>query len=258
MSVLVAKQVTKTYGQAGIGVPYQALKGIDLTVNKGEFVGIMGPSGSGKSTLLQILGSIEQATTGDVYIQNQHLDELTDVNRAQFRKSHLGFIFQDFQLLDFLTVEENMHLPLALNQIKHKDSQQKIAKMADILGVREILKHRPHELSGGQKQRVAAARALIHTPAVVLADEPTGNLDSKSAKSLMQALVKLNQQELATIVMVTHDPYTASFCDRVVVIKDGQLFHELYAEKERSRFHQRIVHVMTALGGEHDALSYLG
>ncbi|WP_124726843.1 ABC transporter ATP-binding protein [Staphylospora marina] len=250
MNVLEARKLTKIYGQHSKGAVHKALDQLDLVVTQGEFVGIMGPSGSGKTTLLQLLGTIDRPTSGEIWINGHNVLEMNQKEIAHFRRRQLGFIFQDFHLLDALTIKENIILPLVLERKPLSEMEQRLNRLVDHLGIRSILSHRPYEVSGGQKQRAAAARAIIHSPALILADEPTGNLDSKSAKSLMEALVGLNQKERATIVMVTHDPVTASYCHRVIFIKDGKRLNEIRRGEDRRTFFQQIIHVMSALGGD--------
>ncbi len=254
--ILEAKKISKTYGNSSQTASFQALDQFDISINKGEFVGIMGPSGSGKSTLLQILGTIEQATSGELKIDGQNVVGMNTTKLADFRREKLGFIFQDFQLLDALSLKENILIPLVLNKRSITEMEQRVQGISTYLGIDTILEKHPYEVSGGQKQRVAAARALIHRPSLVLADEPTGNLDSKSAKSLMKVLVELNSREQATVLMVTHDAVTASYCDRILFIKDGHLENEIYCGEERSAFYEQILLVQSTLGGEiHDVKS---
>lgn len=252
MVVLKTNNLTKVYGQNGKGLKHKALDRFDLTVNEGEFIGIMGPSGSGKTTLLQLLGTIDRPSHGEIWYGQQEITRLSPKEVAVFRRKHLGFIFQDFQLLDFLTLKENIILPLVLEKVPVSNIEKRLMTLAHQLGITDVLHHRPYEVSGGQKQRAAAARAIIHRPKLILADEPTGNLDSKSAQSLMESLVYLNQNEKATILMVTHDPVSASYCRRVVFIKDGKLTNEVTAGKNRTDFYQRILDVMSAMGGMND------
>lgn len=250
MKILEAKQVTKIYGREGQGATHQALTQFDLTVEQGEFVGIMGPSGSGKTTLLQLLGTIDRATSGQIWIAGQDVAQMNDQELADFRRTRLGFIFQEFHLLDSLTLKENILIPLVLEKRSVAEMEKRVDELAEYLGIHDVLDHRPYEVSGGQKQRAAAARALVHTPALILADEPTGNLDSTSAKALMESLAGLNEEEKATILTVTHDPFTASYCKRVIFIKDGRFFTEIRRGSSRQSFFEQIMHVTTALGGE--------
>jgi putative ABC transport system ATP-binding protein len=248
--ILEAKSLSKIYGASSQGTSYKALDQFNLSINEGEFVGIMGPSGSGKSTLLQILGTIETPSSGELVIDGENVVAMNQTQLADFRREKLGFIFQDFQLLDSLSIKENMLVPLVLNKKSNQKMEERVQQLAAYLGIEAILSQRPYEVSGGQKQRTAAARALIHRPSLVLADEPTGNLDSKSAKVLMELLVDLNHREQTTILMVTHDPVTASYCDRILFIKDGRLLNEIYQGDRRADFYEQILLVQSSLGGE--------
>ncbi len=214
---------------------YVALDGVDFSMENGEFVGIMGPSGSGKSTLLNILATIDSATEGEVKIGGKEISKLSEKETNEFRRTELGFVFQDFNLLDTLTLRDNILLPLTFSNQKVKKMEMKIYEIADKLNIRELLDKYPYEVSGGQKQRAAAARALIANPKLILADEPTGALDSKSSKDLMECFSLLNQNENTTIMMVTHDPSVASYCKRILFIKDGGIIAEL----ERDTLSQR-------------------
>jgi putative ABC transport system ATP-binding protein len=249
MKRLEAIKVTKIYGQNRKAIR-RALDAFDLEVEQGEFVAIMGPSGSGKTTLLQLLGTIERPSSGQIRIEGQEIGTLSSHQLATFRRQKLGFIFQDFYLLDALSLKENIILPLVLDKRGEREIEERCHHLAHQLGIADILHHRPFEVSGGQKQRAAAARALIHQPALLLADEPTGNLDSKSATALMNVLQELHQQEKQTIVMVTHDPLSASYADRVLFIRDGKAYQEVRTPGDRRPFYQQIIHVQTALGGD--------
>ena len=249
MSILIARKVRKTYGKRSLA--QEVLKGIDLEVEKGEFVGIMGPSGSGKTTLLNVLCSIDQVTDGFVEINGQKLQGMKERTLAKFRRDELGFIFQDYNLLDTLTVKENILLPLSLSTIPKAAAEKRLQDLVSILGISDILSKYPNEISGGQKQRTSAARALISNPSLVFADEPTGALDSKTATALLDNLSKINQAKNATIMMVTHDAVAASFCSRVLFLKDGQIYTELYkGDKSRTEFFQQILNTQSVLGGE--------
>ncbi|MEK4387812.1 ABC transporter ATP-binding protein [Solibacillus sp. FSL W7-1464] len=249
MSILIARKVRKTYGKRSLA--QEVLKGIDLEVEKGEFVGIMGASGSGKTTLLNVLCSIDQVTDGFVEINGQKLQGMKERTLAKFRRDELGFIFQDYNLLDTLTVKENILLPLSLSTIPKAAAEQRLQELASILGIADILRKYPNEISGGQKQRTSAARALVTNPSLVFADEPTGALDSKAATALLDNLAKINKAKNATIMMVTHDAIAASFCSRVLFLKDGQIYTELYkGDKSRNEFFQQILNTQSVLGGE--------
>lgn len=258
MSVLQSVNLTKIYGGQRGTVAVKAVDAISLTVEPGEFVGIMGPSGSGKTTLLQLLGSIDAPTSGEVYVDGQKLTGLSGGALALFRRRRLGFIFQEYNLLDSLTLRENIILPLVLEKRPPAEIAERAAAIAERMGLTDVLAHHPYECSGGEKQRAAAARALIHGPALVLADEPTGNLDSKSAKALMESLETLNAETAATILMVTHDPVVASYTRRILFIKDGRIYTEIRRGNDRSRFFHQILDVLSAMGGDGVDLAYAG
>lgn len=239
--ILKVEKITKTYGKKG-QKQYQALKGIDFFVQKGEFVGIMGASGSGKTTLLNILSTLDKPTTGRVFVNNQDITELQKNQMADFRGKEIGFIFQDFNLLDNLTNRENIALPLALQNVKSREINNKVEEISSRLGINQILDKYPAEISGGQKQRVASARALVHNPAILYGDEPTGALDSKAATELLETMKDLNEKDKVSILMVTHDPFSASYAQRILFIKDGKIGKELKKEnKSREEFYQDII-----------------
>ncbi len=227
----------------------RALDNFSLSVEKGEFVGIMGPSGSGKTTLLNLLATIDRPTSGTVLIDGVDTATLRGERLARFRRERLGFVFQDFNLLDSLTLGENIALPLVLNRKPLRFIKEQLSLIARRLGIAELLNKYPYEVSGGQQQRAAAARAIIHEPAVLLADEPTGNLDSKSARELMETLTLLNQTSGVTITMVTHDPFAASYCQRILFIRDGRLYNEIRRGDSRQVFFQQILDVLAMIGG---------
>ncbi|WP_068773854.1 ABC transporter ATP-binding protein [Paenibacillus sp. FJAT-26967] len=254
MTVLKAEQVTKIYGTKS-NLTYKALEDVRLEIKEGEFVGIMGPSGSGKTTLLNILATIDKPTSGHVEINGTNPAALSGKQLALFRRRELGFIFQDFNLLDTLSVRENIILPLALDKIPAAEIEKRLLPCAELLGITRILDKRTYEISGGQKQRAAIARAIIHKPSILLADELTGNLDSKAAKDVMESLKELNEQLNATIMMVTHDPFAASYCKRIVFIKDGKFFSELRRGANRQAFFQQILDSLSVLGGNFDEFS---
>ncbi|MCM0650207.1 ABC transporter ATP-binding protein [Clostridium swellfunianum] len=245
--VLTAKNLRKVYGLRGN--VYTALYDIDLNIKEGEFVGIMGPSGAGKTTLLNIISTIDKPSSGTVTIDSEDIVKMDDEKLSVFRRNKLGFIFQDFNLLDTLTVKENIVLPLSLSKVDLNEIKQRLKEVSESLGIEDILNKYPYEISGGQKQRTAAARAIIGRPALILADEPTGALDSKSSTELLQALSNLNEKDRATIMMVTHDAFAASYCRRIIFIKDGLLFTELVRGGSRKEFFQRILDVLKTLGG---------
>lgn len=250
--MLRAEKLTKVYGLNEGSVPHKALDEFTIAVDKGEFVGVMGPSGSGKTTLLNILATIDRPTSGKLEINGVDPSRLKNKELALFRRRQLGFIFQDFNLLDTLTLKENIILPLVLDKVNVKEIEKRVADIAEVLGIASVLDKRTYEVSGGQQQRAAAARGLIHDPAILLADEPTGNLDSKAATDLMQSLKTLNDTGNVTIAMVTHDPFAASFCKRIVFIQDGHVFCELRRQSGRRLFFQEILGTLSQLGGSHD------
>lgn len=247
MDVLEVKGLNKIYPG---NVPYRALNDIDLTVAKGEFVGIMGPSGSGKTTLLNVVSTIDRPTSGQVLLNGADPFRLLPEGLARFRRRELGFVFQSFNLLDTMTVMENIVLPLTLDRTKVADMLSRAERIAEKLGIAGILNKRTYEISGGQAQRTAIARALIHQPQLLLADEPTGNLDSKSARDVMELMSALNKDEDATMLLVTHDAMAASYCDRVVFIKDGRTYTEIHCGDNRNAFYQKILNVLSLLGGD--------
>ncbi|WP_214853812.1 ABC transporter ATP-binding protein [Exiguobacterium sp. s166] len=248
-TVLYAQNIRKSFGSKGN--VQQVLKGIDLRVEEGEFVGIMGASGAGKTTLLNILATIDRSTEGTVLISGSDISQMKDAAMADFRRNQLGFIFQDYNLLDTLTAKENILLPLSLGKINKKSAETEFRTIADILGISDLIDKYPHELSGGQKQRTSAARALINQPSMVFADEPTGALDSKSASSLLRTITNINEKRKVTIMMVTHDPLASSYCSRVIFLKDGKIYTEIYkGDKTRQAFFQEVLNIQAVLGGE--------
>jgi len=255
MNVLKARALSKIYGSKNGKVTYKALDHFEINIDEGEFVGVMGPSGSGKTTLLNVLSTIDSPTSGEVSINGTNTSELKKKQLALFRRRQLGFIFQDFNLLDTLSIKENIILPLVLEKTVNKEIEKRVVEVADLLGIRDILDKRTYEVSGGQQQRAAAARAMIHKPSILMADEPTGNLDSKSAKQLMDSLKDLNEQRHATLMMVTHDPFSASYCSRVVFIKDGKFYSEIRKGTNRQAFFQQIVDSLSVFGGSFDEVS---
>ena len=248
MTMLTAQGLSKIYSSRG-NIICTALDDIDLRIEIGEFVGVMGPSGSGKTTLLNLLASMDRATSGYIEINGIDLSKLSDKQLALFRRRELGFIFQDFNLLEALTIKENIILPLVMEGTAPELIEEKLQPLIDRLQIAHLMNKRTYEVSGGQKQRAAIARALINEPSIVLADELTGNLDSKSAKEVMESLQLLNEQWKTTVFMVTHDPFTASYCQRIVFIKDGRIFSEIRRGTNRQVFFQQILDVLSVLGG---------
>ncbi len=283
MAILKATNLSRVYGDEHGAAATWALRDASLTVEAGEFIGVMGPSGSGKTTLLNLLAAIDTPTSGTVEINGTDISRLSDRDLAVFRRRNLGFIFQDYNLLHTLSVQENVVLPLALEGLSPKVILSRLHEVAQQLGIESILSKRVYQLSGGEQQRTAIARAIIHRPSLILADEPTGNLDSKSSASVMKALSDLNAWATvdpgagdtdgrggggavgagsgaagrgsgsspltATILMVTHDPFAASYCRRILFIKDGRIRSELHRTASRQAFYQQILDALTTQGG---------
>ena len=247
--VLEVKNIEKYYGNKSNLT--KAIDNISFDIQKGEFVGIMGASGSGKTTLLNCISTIDRVTAGKIVINNQDITKLKGNILNKFRREELGFIFQDFNLLDTLTAYENIALALTIQRVKPKEIETRVQEIAKKLEITDILNKYPYQISGGQKQRVASSRALITNPKLVLADEPTGALDSKSARQLLESFEDLNEKLNATILMVTHDSFTASYANRILFIKDGKIFNELIkGDSTRKEFFEKIIEVQTLLGGE--------
>ncbi|GED17463.1 ABC transporter ATP-binding protein [Aneurinibacillus migulanus] len=232
-----------------------ALTDIHLTIEKGEFVGVMGPSGSGKTTLLNMVSTIDTPSSGTVMINGRNPYQMKKNDLAIFRRRQLGFIFQDFNLLETLTIAENIVLPLTLDKKRLSDMEEKLKHVAAKLGISEILSKRTYEISGGQRQRAAIARAIITSPVLLLADEPTGALDSHASRVVLESLEKINQQEGTTIMLVTHDPIAASYCNRIIFIKDGRLAAEIHRGENRQAFFQKIIDTLSFWGGKTNELS---
>lgn len=231
----------------------KAVNQVSFTVEKGEFTGIMGPSGSGKTTLLNLLSTIDRVTAGHIYYGDTDITELDEDALSDFRKENLGFVFQDFNLLDTLTIEENIILAMSLHGKKKKETDEKVNGILKTLGIEEIRDKFPDKVSGGQKQRCACARALINEPRLILADEPTGALDSRSAQMLLNTFCRMNEELGATILMVTHDAFSASYCKRILFLKDGEIFNELIrGRKSRREFLNEILDVLALTGGDSD------
>ena len=246
-SVVNVKNVQKVYGKKGENQSH-ALRDVSFSIQEGEFVGIMGPSGSGKTTLLIVISTLDAATGGIIEIAGIDITKMKQGELSDFRSQKLGFIFQDFNLLENLSIYENIALPLSLQGIASKKIGPKVEKVAGMLGITEILRKYPSEVSGGQKQRSAAARALVHEPAIILGDEPTGALDSKNATSLLEAMKNLNEKQDVSIMMVTHDAYSASYCQRILFIQDGKLYKEIHRNSTRESFYKEILDVLADFG----------
>lgn len=250
--ILEVRKLKKSYGTQKN--TQTVLNGIDLDINKGEFVGVMGPSGAGKSTLLNIVSTIDTATSGKIKIEGKNITNLNNKEISKFRRESLGFIFQDFNLLDTLSVKDNIALPLALARVNENTINKTVISIAKTLGIETLLDKYPYEISGGQKQRTACARAIITKPSLILADEPTGALDSKSSTDLLNAMTRLNEDQEATIMMVTHDAFAASYCKRVLFIKDGLIFKEIIRTESRKKFFKEILDVLSLMGGGDNGL----
>lgn len=248
-NVLEVRDLTKVYG-GGLAATTTALDKVSFSVAKGELVAIMGPSGSGKSTLLNCVATIDRPTSGEVEVDGHSISTMRQRALADFRRTQLGFIFQDSNLLDTLTCRENIELPLTIDHVKPAQVIERAEKVARSLGVADVLDKYPYQVSGGQAQRIAACRAIVTDPALVLADEPTGALDSKAARVLLEAFQGLNSAYDTTLLMVTHDAYAASFCQRVLFIRDGRLFTEVRrGARSRKEFFDEIGHVVSVIGG---------
>ena len=247
--ILEIKNIEKYYGNKSNLT--KAIDNISFDVNQGEFVGIMGASGSGKTTLLNCISTIDRVTAGKIIINDQDITKLKGNKLNKFRREELGFIFQDFNLLDTLKAYENIALALTIQRVNPREIDKRVKEISKKLGIEDVLNKHPYQGSGGQKQRIASARAIITNPKLVLADEPTGALDSKSARQLLENFEYLNQRMNATILMVTHDAFTASYAERILFIKDGKIFNELIKGNDtRKQFFEKIIEVVTLLGGE--------
>lgn len=246
--ILDIKRLNKVYGEGKY--LHSVLENINFSVESGEFIGIMGPSGSGKTTLLNVIGTIDTVTQGEIVIDNQDIVTLKTNKMAQFRRENLGFIFQEYNLINTLSVEENIKLALVINGIKEKQHiKDTIDNISRKLEIRDILYKYPYQISGGQKQRVACARAMVNNPKLILADEPTGALDSNSARNFLKLLEKLNDENGTTILMVTHDAVSASYCNRIIFLKDGKVFNEI-RKKEDGQFFDEILKNIALMGRE--------
>ncbi len=246
--ILEAKDIKKSYGNRFNRT--EVLKGIDMNIEKGEFVSIMGASGSGKTTLLNVLSSIDRVSSGHIQIEGADITQMKDKQLAHFRKNDLGFIFQEYNLLDTLTVKENILLPLSIRNMKKEEADRQFERVAGELGIHELSGKYPNEISGGQQQRTSAARAFIHQPKIIFADEPTGALDSKSASNLLKKLQQMNVASLSTIMMVTHDATAASYSGRVIFLKDGLVYSTLRrGGRPQEEFYKEIMNTQSVLGG---------
>jgi len=247
--VLEVKNIEKYYGNKSNLT--KAIDNISFDVLKGEFVGIMGASGSGKSTLLNTISTIDRVTSGHIIVNGEDITRIKGNKLNEFRREELGFIFQDFNLLDTLTAYENIAIALTIQRVKASEIDRRVNDLAQKLNIQDILKKYPYQVSGGQKQRIASARAIITNPKLILADEPTGALDSKSSRQLLENFEYLNQNMGATILMVTHDAFTASYANRILFIKDGKIFNEIVKGNDtRKQFFEKIIEVQTLLGGD--------
>ena len=246
--VVEIKNLVKSYGTKGFQT--KVLKGIDLTIYKDDFIAIMGPSGSGKTTLLNILSTIDKPTQGTVMLDGKDVTRIKNKELAQLRRDKIGFVFQDYNLLDTMTLQDNIALPLALGEKHARNIQEKVEELANLFGISEHLKKYPYQLSGGQKQRGAVCRALITKPEIIFADEPTGALDSKASKDLLECLKQVNESGRATILMVTHDPYCASYARDVYILSDGVMKCRLSKGNDRKEFYNRIIDIQASMGGD--------
>ena len=252
MYVLNANHISKSYKTAGETM--RILQNVNLQVMKGEMVAIMGPSGSGKTTLLHVLTGVDTPDDGEILIGGETFSQLTEEEKAFFRRKHMGMIFQDFQLLESLTVKENILLPLILERKEADIQQERFSRIADVLGIKKLADKRITEISGGQKQRVAIGRALINEPDIIFGDEPTGSLDRKTTGDVMRCMKQMNQRFGISFLLVTHDAYTASFCDRVLFLQDGNLAKEVKKENTADNFREDIWKTLCGLGGGKDDL----
>lgn len=245
--IIQVDHLTKAYGSRFN--QNKILDNLSFSVEKGEFVGIMGPSGAGKTTLMNLLATITLPTLGSITIADEVITKMTEDERSRFRRNKIGFIFQDFNLLETLNVQDNISLPLAIERLAPKEIEVRVKEVTKMLGIGHLLQRYPNELSIGQKQRVAASRAIVKQPKVVFADEPTGSLDSKAATELLNYLVEINEAQATTILMVTHDPFTASYCDRILFLKDGVFFSEVVRRGNRKEFFDQVIDMQATIGG---------
>lgn len=246
--IVEVKNLIKNYGTREFQT--KVLKGVDLTIYENDFIAVMGPSGSGKTTLLNILSTIDKPTQGTIRLDDMDIMKISNRELSEIRRDKIGFVFQDYNLLDTMSLEDNIALPLSLNRVSSKICQEKTETLCEMFGLQEHRKKYPYQLSGGQKQRGAVCRALITAPKIIFADEPTGALDSRSGRELLECLKRVNDSKQATILMVTHDPYCASFAKEVYVLSDGQIQCKLARGDSRKEFYDRIMDMQAALGGE--------
>ena len=250
MALLEVTNIKKIYSTRFGGNKVQALSNVTFSIEKGEFVAIMGESGSGKTTLLNILASLDRPTSGEVLLEGKNIVHLTEKEISAFRRKHLGIVFQDFNLLDTFSLEDNIYLPLVLAQKTYQEMARRLKPVAVELGITDILRKYPYEVSGGQKQRCACARAIINHPKLILADEPTGALDSHSSQMLLSTIQEMNEQMDATILMVTHDAFSASYANRILFLRDGEIYKEIMkGSSSRKEFFEQILEVLNTLGG---------
>lgn len=252
LEILIAEKIYKTYNNSFIDRVHsekrnEVLKGVDLTVGEGECIGIMGKSGCGKTTLLKILGTIEKASKGKILFQGEDIERLSDELLSELRRKTLGFVFQDYKLLNSLTVKENIIIPMVLEKKNKTYIDKKISEEVELLGISSILNKYPYEISGGEKQRVAIARALANDPKLILADEPTGNLDSASALTIMDSLVKVNKKAKKALIIVTHDPLVASYCEKILFLKDGRIIDQINSPIDQKQKYKKIIDTMINL-----------
>lgn len=249
MNILEVKNIVKIYGEQGGEEATTALNGVNLTIKKGEFVAVMGPSGSGKTTLLNVISGIDQQTSGEITISGENISNFSGDELAIFRRQQLGFVFQDFHLLDSLTVKENVMLPMILEKKKVFEIDHRVQELAKTFEIEKILDKYPYNISGGQKQRTAVTRALVNNPSIILADEPTGNLDSKSSAVIMECFEKVVEELFTTVLLVTHDVFAASYCNRVIFIKDGKIHSQIVKKGTRKQFLNQIMDNLIIIGG---------
>lgn len=252
MKVLKAYNITKVYGSKDGNNSTKALNGVSFSIEEGEFVGIMGPSGSGKTTLLNILSGISKPTSGEVEIVEKNINKMSSDEIALFRRRKLGFVFQEFNLLDSLTIKENIMLPMILDKKSSDEMNNKVDEIMTLFDIGNIGNKYPYEVSGGQQQRAAVSRSVVNDPVIIFGDEPTGNLDSKSSSSVMKLFTKMNKELNSTILMVTHDAFAASFCKKIIFIKDGDIHMEIVSKGNRKEFLDKILNCLSVMGGENN------